>query len=295
MRWQGGRRSDNVEDGRSESGGGGRTALVGGGVGTLVVVVIMLLMGADPQAILQQLLNGQGGLPGQLVQEEPAPEVNDPKQQELKDFAAVILGDTEDVWGDFFRQAGERYREPKLHLFSQHVTSGCGEADSGMGPFYCPADEKVYLDLAFFNELEQKFKAPGEFARAYVIAHEIGHHVQNVLGISDKVHQAQGKVSKAEYNHLSVRLELQADFFAGVWAYHANKKRHILEEGDVEAALRAATAIGDDRLQMQARGYVVPDSFTHGTSQQRLRWFKKGLQTGDVNQGDTFKVRDEDL
>jgi predicted metalloprotease len=293
MRLDDSKRSENVED-RGSSRGGGGPVMIGGGIGTLVIVVIMLFLGADPQAIMQQLQN-QGGLQGQVAPDQAEPGEIDPAREKLKEFAARVLGDTEDVWGSFFKQAGKQYREPTLVLFTGEVNSGCGSASSGMGPFYCPADEKVYLDLSFFNQLEREFRAPGDFAQAYVIAHEVGHHVQNVLGISNKVHRAQSQLSKEEGNQLSVRLELQADFYAGVWAHHANKRRKILEPGDVEEALRAASAIGDDSLQKQATGRVRPDLFTHGTSQQRLRWFKLGLETGDLNRGDTFSVDADEL
>jgi predicted metalloprotease len=221
--------------------------------------------------------------------------VADPAQEELKHFVAVVLADTEDVWHEEFRKMGKTYRDPHLVLFSGQVDSACGTADAAVGPFYCPGDEIVYLDLSFFDELKNRFHAPGEFAEAYVIAHEVGHHVQKQLGISDKVHAERERLSKAEYNRLSVRLELQADFLAGFWAYHAQKAKNILDPGDLEAALTAANAIGDDRLQKQARGYVVPDSFTHGTSAQRIRWFRRGFETGDFSKGDTFKVSDDDL
>jgi predicted metalloprotease len=214
-----------------------------------------------------------------------------PEEEQRKDFVSVVLADTEAVWHKLFNQMGRNYEEPKLVLFRGRVESACGLASSAVGPFYCPRDHKVYVDLEFFEELQKRFGAPGDFAQAYVIAHEVGHHVQDLLGISDRVHAQQGRMSKAEYNQLSVRLELQADFLAGVWAHHAQKMRNMLEEGDIEEALRAAEAIGDDRLQRQAQGYVVPDSFTHGTSAQRVRWFRRGFETGDVDQGDTFNAR----
>ncbi len=281
-----GRLSENVEDRGGMS--GGRLA-VGGGMGTIAFMVLALLLGADPGAVLNEVVNQA---PPQQQQQQ-GPET--PETKELKRFVSVVLADTEDVWRELFREAGKTYRDPRLVIFSGQVESACGRADASMGPFYCPLDSKVYIDLQFYSELKNRFKAPGDFAQAYVIAHEVGHHVQNLLGISDKVQRMQQQVSKAEANALSVRLELQADFFAGVWAHHANKARHVLEEGDVEEAMRAATAIGDDRLQMQTRGRVVPDSFTHGTSEQRVRWFKKGLQTGDINQGNTFAVQAKDL
>lgn len=287
MRWEDGRRSDNVEDQRGFTPGG---LAIGGGVGTLVILILGLLSGADPVALLRMVQNNPPVV--QQAQAPRAPQAAGPRDDRKKDFVSVVLADTEDVWRAQFREMGKTYRDPKLVLFSDQVRSACGMADAAVGPFYCPRDEKVYLDLTFYDELQRRFHAPGEFAQAYVIAHEIGHHVQNQLGISDKVHALQGRVSKAEYNRLSVRLELQADFLAGVWAKHAQRSRHILEPGDLEAALRAASAIGDDRLQRQARGYVVPDSFTHGTSEQRVRWFRRGWETGDIRQGDTFKATD---
>jgi hypothetical protein len=280
MRWKDREESDNVEDRRSM----GQQVAIGGGLGTLVLVVVYLLLGGDPQ----QLVNQQQQQGGAVAPGAP----DDPADQELVRFVKVVLRDTETVWTDLFRKDGRTYRDPKLVLFSGSVDSACGMASAAVGPFYCPMDEKVYLDLAFFNELQQRFRAPGEFAQAYVIAHEIGHHVQKQLGISDKVRAAQQRGDRAEANALSVRLELQADFFAGVWAHHADEQFHILERGDVESALNAASAIGDDRLQRQAQGYVVPESFTHGSSAQRVRWFRKGLETGDMQQGNTFEAED---
>jgi predicted metalloprotease len=210
-------------------------------------------------------------------------------------FVAVVLADTEDVWNKQFQDMRRQYREPKLILFTGRVQSACGHASAASGPFYCPADQHVYIDLAFYRELKERFKAPGDFAQAYVIAHEVGHHVQRLMGTTERIDSMRGRVSEAEYNRLSVRLELQADFYAGVWAHHAQKVKRILEPGDVEEALRAAAAIGDDRLQKQSQGYVVPDSFTHGTSEQRVRWFRRGFETGDLRQGDTFSVPDERL
>jgi uncharacterized protein len=280
MRWQGGRQSENVVDAR-----GMRRApmMVGGGIGTLILVVFLLFMGVDPRALLQNLPQQQppAGAPGQPGEPGGLPEGEDP-QAELKAFVATILADTEDVWGSQFQAMGEQYRRPKLVLFSGNIDSACGFAESAMGPFYCPADEKVYLDMAFFRELEVRHGAPGDFAQAYVVAHEVGHHVQHLLGISDQVHATQQRVSKAEANELSVRLELQADYLAGVWAHHAaSRNRELLESGDIDEGLRAATAIGDDTLQRQGRGYVVPDSFTHGSSEQRRTWFRKGLESGN--------------
>lgn len=281
MRWRGERESQNVEDVR-----GSRKGLaVGGGIGTVVVLAIALLFGADPRAILDQLQGGSATAPGT----QSSRPVN-PEEEELKRFSSVVLASTEDVWTDIFRREGLQYREPTLRLFTDQVSSACGQASAAVGPFYCPGDQKVYLDLAFFKELQNRFRSPGDFAQAYVIAHEVGHHVQKLLGTSDKVDAMRGRLSEKEMNQLSVRLELQADFYAGVWAYYAQKKG-LLEVGDVEEALRAATAIGDDRLQKESQGYVVPDSFTHGTSEQRVRWFRKGLETGDIRQGDTFNTR----
>ncbi len=286
MRWQGREGSGNVEDRRSA---GGRRTLIGGGggIGLILIVVIGLFLGVNPQKLLQivQQNQPQGGGGGAAVQEAA-----DPAEEELKQFVAVVLRDTEDVWTRLFQKQGDTYQKPTLVLFRDRVESACGFASAASGPFYCPADEKVYIDLAFYDELHRRFKAPGDFAQAYVIAHEIGHHVQNQLGISDQVHRLQQQRGEAEANDLSVRLELQADFFAGVWAHHAEKSWQILEPGDVEEALQAASAIGDDTLQRRSQGYVVPESFTHGTSEQRARWFKKGLQTGDMEQGDTFSA-----
>lgn len=282
MRWQDGRRSENVED-RRRGGPGG--IVIGGGLGTLVIVVLALLAGADPVALLDQLQGNRQFAP------QAGPAV-DPANDGLKDFVSVVLADTEDVWQDQFRRLGKTYRNPHLVLFSGQVQSACGFAEAAVGPFYCPADERVYIDLSFYEDLKNRYRAPGDFAQAYVIAHEIGHHVQNLLGISDKVHAKQGRVSKAEANRLSVQLELQADFLAGVWAHHAERMGHILEPGDLQEALDAAAAIGDDRLQRQSRGFVVPDSFTHGTSAQRARWFRRGWDTGDIRDGDTFKTSD---
>ncbi|MBD0370719.1 MAG: zinc metallopeptidase [Pyrinomonadaceae bacterium] len=281
MRWRGERESSNVEDVR----GSRRGLAVGGGLGTIVVLALALLFGADPRQILNQIQGG--GAPAPATQGSRP--VN-PEEEELKKFSSVVLASTEDVWTDIFRREGRQYVEPKLRLFTDQVDSACGAASSAVGPFYCPGDQRVYLDLSFFRELQNRFRAPGDFAQAYVIAHEVGHHVQKLLGTSDKVDAMRGRLSEREMNQLSVRLELQADFYAGVWAYYAQKKG-LLEVGDVEEALRAATAIGDDRLQKESQGYVVPDSFTHGTSEQRVRWFRKGLETGDIRQGDTFNAR----
>jgi len=278
MRWRGGRESSNIEDRR---GIGGRVA-IGGGLGTIVILVIALLFGADPRQLLEQLPQQSSNPAGTARQ-------TNPEEEELKRFVSVVLGSTEDVWKDIFQRMGQQYREPTLVLFNDQVDSACGVAGSAVGPFYCPGDEKLYLDFAFFRELESRFAAPGDFAEAYVIAHEVGHHVQNLLGTMDKVNAAQRRMSREQANQLSIRLELQADFLAGVWARYAQQKG-ILEPGDLEEALNAASAVGDDRLQRQAQGYVVPDSFTHGTSAQRIRWFRKGFDTGDIRQGDTFNT-----
>jgi predicted metalloprotease len=271
MQWSGRRESGNVEDRR---GGGGKLALGGGA--TLLAVIACWALGINPSFLFNS------GLVDSTSQSRPA----DPAEEPLKRFVAVVLADTEDVWHAQFVKMGQTYREPKLVLFSGRVESACGSASAAVGPFYCPGDQKVYLDLQFFRELKERFRAPGDFAQAYVIAHEVGHHVQKLLGTSDQVHSKRGQVSKTEENHLSVRLELQADYLAGVWAHHAQQSKKILDPGDLEEALRAANAIGDDRLQRESRGAVVPDSFTHGTSAQRLRWFKKGFETGDVQKKD---------
>ena len=291
MRWESGRRSQNVEDQRGRRGPLPAKAGLGG---LLLVGLLMYASGRSPTEILSLLLSqGGGGSPAGAPAGEYTPSAG---EQKLAEMVSVVLADTEDVWGRLFAQMGKRYEEPKLVLFSGAVQSACGNAEASMGPFYCPGDHKAYIDLSFYNDLQQRYHAPGDFAQAYVIAHEIGHHVQNLLGISDQVHQLRaGGANETEINQASVRLELQADFLAGVWAHHANKARQILEQGDVEEALTAATAIGDDRLQKEGRGYVVPDSFTHGTSAQRVRWFKKGLETGDFNQGNTFKIPYERL
>ena len=277
MRWRGERQSTNIEDRRGI--GGGKIA-VGGGLGTIVILILALLFGADPRQLLEQAPSD----PSSGVQSSRPANL---EEDNLKQFVSVVLAKSEDVWNDVFRQHGEQYREPTLVLFTDRVQSACGIAGSAVGPFYCPGDEKVYIDLSFYEELRRRFNAPGDFAQAYVIAHEVGHHVQNLLGIMDRVDAARGRMSEADANRLSVRLELQADFFAGIFARYV-QKQGILEEGDIEEALRAASAIGDDQIQRRTTGYVVPDSFTHGTSEQRLRWFKRGYDTGDMRQGDTF-------
>lgn len=281
MLWKGQRQSDNVEDRRGMSGGG---MAIGGGLGGIVLLVIALLLGADPRQLLEQ--RGVDPSSGTTTTSRPT----NPQEDESKQFSATVLASTEDVWTDIFRQQGRTYTKPTLVLFTDAVRSACGEAGAAVGPFYCPGDQKLYLDLSFFNDLQTRFRAPGDFAQAYVIAHEVGHHVQNLLGTMDRVDSVRGRMSEAEANQLSVRLELQADFLAGVWAHYAQQKG-ILEAGDIEEALGAASAVGDDRLQREGQGYVIPDSFTHGTSEQRIRWFRKGLETGDLRQGDTFSVR----
>jgi len=255
--------------------------IVGGGLGTIVIALLAYLFGFNPGSVPQDTTTP-------TTQSERQA---DPATDSMVQFVSVVLKETENVWGSLFQQQGDQYRDPKLVLFSNRVQSACGIAGAASGPFYCPMDSKVYIDLSFYQELKDRFGAPGDFAQAYVIAHEVGHHVQNLMGISDKVRSMQERSgSEAEANALSVRLELQADFFAGVWAHYA-KERGILDPGDIEEALRAASAIGDDKLQQQAQGYVVPDAFTHGTSEQRMRWFRKGYDTGDPNQGDTFSSR----
>src|SRR6185436_15065074 len=269
MRWRDQRQSDNVEDQRG-SGGGRRLAIGGiGGLGGIAILVLALLFGADPRQLLEQLPQSGGAGP-QTSQPASA------EEEELKQFVRVVLAQTEDAWTEEFRRLGKQYRKPTLVLFSGQVDSGCGMASAAVGPFYCSGDEKLYIDLSFFDELRTKFGAPGDFAVAYVVAHEVGHHVQHLLGTMDRVNSAQRRMSKDDANRVSVRLELQADFYAGVWAYHA-RNRGIVEPGDVEEALGAASAVGDDRLQRESQGYVVPDSFTHGTSEQRARWFRHGF------------------
>jgi predicted metalloprotease len=280
MRWRGERQSANVEDRRGIP--GGRVAI--GGIGTLIIVVLAVLFGVDPRQLLEQVPTEA---PSSGVEGTGA---TNPKEEELKQFVSVVLGKTEDVWQDVFRENGRQYREPTLVLFTDQVRSACGISGAAVGPFYCPGDEKVYIDLSFYEELRRRFNAPGDFAQAYVIAHEVGHHVQKLLGITDRVDAMQRRMSDVEANELSVRLELQADFFAGIFARHV-KNQGLLEPDDIEEALRAASAIGDDEIQRRSSGYVVPESFTHGTSEQRLRWFRKGYETGDVQEGDTFSAR----
>ena len=281
MLWQGRRESENVEDAR---GSGGGRLVMGGGIGTVILVVLYLALGGDPQALFDAQQQAQVSQPAQVDSQAP--------RDEASKFVAVVLADTEDAWKDAFRQMGREYQEPRLLLFTDVIQSGCGFASGATGPFYCPQDRRVYIDLGFFRQLQERLGAGGDFAEAYVIAHEVGHHVQNLLGITDRVQAARGRVSQSEYNQLSVRLELQADFLAGVWARYTDRVKHVVEAGDIEEAMRAASAVGDDRLQSRSRGYVVPDSFTHGTSEQRVRWFRRGYETGDIRQGDTFNARE---
>ena len=279
MRWEFGRRSDNVEDRRGRKVSPG---LVGGGSVGLILTLIAIFLGVDP-AIIEQIAPRDDGYsnPTQTTSQ---------RNDKMKQFVSVVLADTEDTWNPLFRQMGRNYREPKLVLFENAVESACGYTSSAVGPFYCPPDQKVYLDFSFFRDLKNKLGAPGDFAQAYVIAHEVGHHVQNLMGTSTRVRNLQNRVGQVQANQLSVRLELQADCFAGIWAHHADRQRQIIEQGDVEEAINAAASIGDDRLQKQARGYVVPESFTHGSSAQRVKWFKRGIQTGKIEACNTFNI-----
>lgn len=288
MKWEGNRESDNLEDRRGDGDGGG--FLFGGarsiGLGGIAVALVAsYFLGINPLTVIN-MLSGGGGQIAPVQQQAPTrqPPRNDPMTR----FVSTVLADTEDTWGELFRAAGSTYVRPKLVLFSHSTQTACGTGQTATGPFYCPADQKVYIDLSFYQLMQQRFNVSGNFAQAYVIAHEVGHHVQNLLGISAKVDHARRSMTEKQANALSVRLELQADCFAGVWAYHADQARHIIENGDVEEALHAASAIGDDALQRQARGEVVPDSFTHGTSAQRVRWFKRGITQGKVSACNTF-------
>ena len=281
MRWEFGRRSTNVEDRRGMQ---VSRPVVGGGIGFVVLALIATFLGVDPAILLEQ------STPTSDRPYSNSPQANSPTSDRQTEFVSVVLADTEDTWHELFRKMGRTYVEPRLVLFSGAVESACGYARAATGPFYCPRDEKLYIDLSFYQDLQNRYQAPGDFAQAYVIAHEVGHHVQNLLGISDRVQALQSRVSKTEANQLSVRLELQADCFAGIWANQAQRSRQILEPGDIEEALNAASSIGDDRLQSQSRGYVVPESFTHGSSAQRVQWFKRGIQTGEPAQCNTFEV-----
>ena len=299
MRWKGGRRSSNVDDRRGQGAGHSSAgaapvllrflpALVRTKTGrTILIVAVIAIFGSRMLGIdLLPLLLGGGGATVQQADYQPTAE-----EEELVQFVSVVLADTEDTWNTVFAERGGSYKEPTLVLFTDRVNSACGMAGAAMGPFYCPGDQKLYIDLSFFRDLAQRHGAPGDFAQAYVVAHEIGHHVQNLLGITSQVHNQRGKISKEAYNELSVRLELQADFLAGMWAHHIHKMKGTLEKGDFEEAMSAAQAIGDDNIQKRSQGYVVPESFTHGTSEQRMRWFRKGVETGDLRQGDTFNAR----
>ncbi|MFM7464135.1 MAG: neutral zinc metallopeptidase [Cyanobium sp.] len=286
MRWSDGRRSENVDDRRGRPG----PAMAAGGIGLggLLLAVVVGLLGGDPMVVLQQMGTG-GGMGGPTASRPRQPTA---QENQLADFVSVVLADTEDTWEKEFREVGRQYRPPPLVIFDGVVASACGQASGAMGPFYCPRDQKVYIDLNFYRQLRQQLGAPGDFAQAYVIAHEVGHHVQDQLGIEQKVTQMKQRLPAAQANQLSVRLELQADCLAGVWAHSTAKQRRTLEEGDIEEAMNAAARIGDDALQRQSSGRVRPDSFTHGTSQQRQRWFATGLKTGDINSCDTFNRRE---
>jgi predicted metalloprotease len=296
MKWERNRQSDNVEDRRNQTGGGGgmfgggrRGGGKGIGLGTIVIALVAgWIFGINPMTILG-FLGGASELTAPAPQNAPAPAGK--PADEMGQFVAAVLGGTEDTWVTIFQQSGAQYQKPRLVLFRGAVPTACGTGQSAMGPFYCPGDQKVYIDLSFYDTLKRQLGAPGDFAQAYVIAHEVGHHVQNLMGLTDQMEQARRRVSEREYNALSVRLELQADCFAGIWAHHNHKTNQILEPGDIEEALNAAAAIGDDAIQRKSQGQVVPDSFTHGTSDQRQRWFHKGLETGSVKACDTFNAR----
>ena len=290
MKWEGNRESENVDDQRGNSGGGGGFGFGGRSIGIGTIVLALLgswIFGVNPLTMLDLLSGGGGG----NIPTQQAPAHAPPAGDRQAKFVRVVLADTEDAWTELFRTQGGSYVKPTLTLFNGAIATACGTGQSASGPFYCPGDQHVYIDLSFFKLMQQRFEVEGEFAQAYVIAHEVGHHVQHQLGIADKVDNARRRGTQAQANAMSVRLELQADCFAGVWAFHANRARGILEQGDVEAALKAATAIGDDTLQRQGQGHVVPDSFTHGTSEQRVRWFRKGIESGEVAQCNTFETR----
>lgn len=278
MRWKGRERSGNVQDRRGIS---GKKIAAGGTIGTIIIAIIIWIMGGNPLQVLDMQSSDYA-----YSTEETVTAADD----ELSQFASVVLKDTEDVWNKLFSESGKTYQEPTLVLFSHSVQSACGNSSAATGPFYCPGDDKVYIDLDFLQKLQQQLNAPGDFAMAYIIAHEVGHHVQNLLGITDRMQNIR-RSNEEEYNEFSVKLELQADFLAGIWAHHAQKMKDILEEGDIEEAMNAASAVGDDRIQMKSQGYVVPDAFTHGTSEQRVRWFMKGFKSGDLQQGDTFNSK----
>lgn len=275
MLWRNRRQSGNVEDRR-----GGSGKIIGGGIGTIILAIIVWIMGGNPLDFLNT---------GQLQNNQSA-STEIPANDTVAQFVAVVLAETEDVWDSIFRVSGETYVQPKLVIFRNTVQSACGMASDASGPFYCPGDQKVYMDLSFFEEMKNRFKAPGDFAIAYVIAHEIGHHVQNQLGVLDKAQQLKNRTDEVGANRVQVKVELQADFLAGIWAHHISKYKNLLEEGDAEEALNAASAVGDDRLQREYQGRVVPDAFTHGTSEQRMRWFMKGFNSGDLRQGNTLEM-----
>jgi hypothetical protein len=283
MRLEDQQRSENIEDRRGMRIPGGK-GLAGGGIGIVVIALIAMFLGIDPGVVTQVAQQASVSTAPQQRVETKAP----PREDQMADFIAAVLGSTEDTWTEIFARGGKKYQKPVLVLFSGTVASACGYAQAAVGPFYCPADNKLYIDLAFYRDLQDKFRAPGDFAQAYVIAHEVGHHVQNLLGIAEQVRRAQSRGGERQSNALQVRMELQADCFAGIWAATANRKNRILEPGDIEEGLRAAAAVGDDRIQMASRGYVSPESFTHGSSEQRMRWFKRGLETGDIKVCDVF-------
>lgn len=278
MKWKGRRGSSNVQDRR----GMGSKGIVGGGIGTIILFLVITLLGGDPSSLINN---------SSFINPAPSNYVESAEENELAEFASVVLAETETVWDDLFQQEGLQYEYPYLILYTDSVQSACGNATSAVGPFYCPGDNSVYIDLSFYEELKQNFKAPGDFAFAYVIAHEVGHHVQNQLGITDQVMDLRNKLSEKEFNQYMVRLELQADYFAGVWAHYV-ERANLLERGDINEALKAASAVGDDRIQSEAWGYVVPDKFTHGTSEQRSKWFNKGFESGTIQDGDTFNTND---
>lgn len=284
MLWKGKRQSDNFED-AGRNGRSVNTKIVGGGIGGLLILIVIYFLGGDPNEVLHQF-----DATHQVTEEGNMEDT--PERKEAKEFTRVVLAYTEDVWRKLFTEMGREYQNPTLVAFIDGIESACGAAGSATGPFYCPGDQKVYIDLSFYNMLKTKLNSPGDFAMAYVIAHEVGHHVQNLLGISEQVHAMRSTMSDGEYNKISVKLELQADFLAGVWAHHAQQMKGILQEGDIEEALNAAHEIGDDRLQQKSSGHIVPDAFTHGTSKQRMYWFKKGYETGDINEGDTFNTKE---
>ncbi|HKM02109.1 MAG: metalloprotease [Tissierellia bacterium] len=279
MKWKGRRGSSNVQDRRGMSASKG---VVGGGIGTIILFLVITLLGGDPSSLINN---------SSFINPAPSQYVESAEDNELAEFASVVLAETETVWDDLFEQEGLQYEYPYLVLYSESVQSACGNATSAVGPFYCPGDNSVYIDLSFYQELKQNFKAPGDFAFAYVIAHEVGHHVQNQLGITKQVMDLRNRLSEKEFNQYMVRLELQADYFAGVWAHYV-ERANLLERGDFQEALNAASAVGDDRIQSEAWGYVVPDKFTHGTSEQRSKWFNKGFELGTLQDGDTFNTND---